>query len=171
MINHIISECSKLAQKEYKIRHNWVGKVIHWELYKKLKFDHTTKPHMHKPESVLENVTHKILWDFQIENGSPNLRQKTRPSVNKKQKTCCVVDFAVSADHRIKTIGNEKRDKYSDLARELRKLWVKKVKVIPIVISVLRTVFRSLEWGLEKLEIGGWIEIIHIYQPLRSGMI
>ena len=29
-INHIISECSKLAQKEYKVRHDWVGKVIHW---------------------------------------------------------------------------------------------------------------------------------------------
>ena len=24
-INHIISECSKLAQKEYKARHDWVG--------------------------------------------------------------------------------------------------------------------------------------------------
>ena len=28
-MNHIISECSKLAQKEYKTRHDWVGKVIH----------------------------------------------------------------------------------------------------------------------------------------------
>ena len=39
-IDHIISECSKLAQKEYKGRHNWVGKVIHWEMCKKFKFDH-----------------------------------------------------------------------------------------------------------------------------------
>ena len=30
-INYIISECSKLVQKEYKTRHDWVGKVIHWE--------------------------------------------------------------------------------------------------------------------------------------------
>ena len=28
-INHIISECSKLAQKEYKTTYDWVGKVIH----------------------------------------------------------------------------------------------------------------------------------------------
>ena len=28
-INHIISECSKLAQKEYMARHDWVSKVIH----------------------------------------------------------------------------------------------------------------------------------------------
>ena len=31
-INHIISECSKLAQREYKARHDWLGKVIHWEM-------------------------------------------------------------------------------------------------------------------------------------------
>ena len=31
-INHIISECRKLAQKEYKTRRDWVGKVIHWEM-------------------------------------------------------------------------------------------------------------------------------------------
>ena len=43
MINHIISECSKLAQKEYKARHDWVGKVIHWKMYKKFKFDHANK--------------------------------------------------------------------------------------------------------------------------------
>ena len=34
-INHIINEWSKLAQKEYKTRHDWVGKVIHWEMCKK----------------------------------------------------------------------------------------------------------------------------------------
>ena len=28
MINHIISECSKLAEKEYKTGYNWIGKVI-----------------------------------------------------------------------------------------------------------------------------------------------
>ena len=48
-INHMISECSKLDQKEYKMRHNWVGKVIHWEMCKKFKFDHTNKWYMHNP--------------------------------------------------------------------------------------------------------------------------
>ena len=32
IINHIISECSKLALKEYKTRHDWVSKVINWEM-------------------------------------------------------------------------------------------------------------------------------------------
>ena len=56
-INHIISECSKLAQKEYKTSHDWIAKVIHWEMCKKFKFDHTNKWYMHNPVPVLENDT------------------------------------------------------------------------------------------------------------------
>ena len=65
-INHIISECRKLARKEYKTRHDWVGKVIHWEMCMKFKFDHTNKLYMHNPASILEIDTHKLLWDFDI---------------------------------------------------------------------------------------------------------
>ena len=54
MIYHIISECSKLVQKEYKTRHIWVGKVIHLELRKIFKFD---KWYMHEAEFILENET------------------------------------------------------------------------------------------------------------------
>ena len=67
MINHIISECSKLARREDKTRHDWVGKGIHWELCKKSKFDHTNKWYMYDPESVQENETHKPLCDFEIQ--------------------------------------------------------------------------------------------------------
>ena len=42
-IKHIISEYSKLAQKEYKVTHHWVGKVIHWEMCRKFQFDHANK--------------------------------------------------------------------------------------------------------------------------------
>ena len=83
-INHIISECSKLAQ-EYKTRHNWVGKVIHWEMCKKFKFDHTNKWYMHNLASVLENDTHKLLWDFDIH---------TDHLISTKKRICKIVDFA-----------------------------------------------------------------------------
>ena len=61
MIHHIISECSKLTQKEYNTRDNWVGKVIHWELCKKFRFDYTNKWYMQHPTSVRGNETHKLL--------------------------------------------------------------------------------------------------------------
>ena len=62
-INHIISKCSKLAQKEYKARHDSVGKMIHWEMCEKFKFDHIYKWYMHNPAPVLENDRHKLQWD------------------------------------------------------------------------------------------------------------
>ena len=65
-INHIISECSKLAQKEYKSRQDWVGNVIHWKMCKRFNFDHTNKWYMLNPAPVLENNTHKFLWEFDI---------------------------------------------------------------------------------------------------------
>ena len=62
-INLIISESRKLAQKVYKTRHEWVRKVIHWELWNSFRFGHTEKWCMH----VLENETHKVLWNFEIQ--------------------------------------------------------------------------------------------------------
>ena len=50
----------QLVQKEYKIRHDWVGKVIHWELCKTFKFDHTNKWYIRKPAAVQENEAHKL---------------------------------------------------------------------------------------------------------------
>ena len=66
----MISECSKLAQNEYKSRHDWMEKLNNWELCKKLKFDHITKWYMHKPDFVQENEMHKILWECEITSGT-----------------------------------------------------------------------------------------------------
>ena len=86
-INHVISECSKLAQREYKARHDCVGKLIHWEIRKKFKFDHTNKWYMQNPAPVLENATHKLLWNFNIQ--TDHLIPARRPDliiINKKKK-------------------------------------------------------------------------------------
>ena len=53
--------------KEYKTRHDWVGHGIRWELCKNLTFDHTNKWYMPNAVSVLENETHKLLRDFDIQ--------------------------------------------------------------------------------------------------------
>ena len=95
-INHIISECCKLAQKEYKTRHDWVGMVIHWEMCKKYKFDHTNKWYMNKPIPVPENYTHKRLWDFdihtdhQISSRRPDLIiiKKNKQTKNENLQSC-----------------------------------------------------------------------------------
>ena len=65
-IDHIVSGCGKLAQKEYKRRHDKLGKIVHWKLARKCNIEAGNKWYEHEPESVLENEDYKILWDFSI---------------------------------------------------------------------------------------------------------
>ena len=70
------------------------------------------------------------------------------------------MDLAVPADHKVKIKESEKRDWYLDLAKELRKLWNMKVKVILIVTGALEGVPKVWERGQEGLEIRIRIETL-----------
>ena len=162
----MISKCSKLVP-EYKIRNDWVGKVINWEMCKKFKLDNTN------PSSILENDTNKLLWDFDIQ--TDHLISARRPDIiiiiKKKREFFKIVDLAVPADHIIKLKKRKKKDKYLDFARELKKLWNMKVTIIPIVIGAFGTVTKGLLKGLEDLEVGGRVETIKTTALLRTARI
>ena len=116
----------------------------------------------------------KILWDFDIQ--TDHVISARRPYLiiinkKKKMKICKVVDFAVPAGHRIKLKESEKRDKYLDLARELKKLWNMKVTIIPIVIGAFGAVTKGLLKGLEDLEFGGRVETIQTTALLKTARI
>ena len=115
---------------------------------------------------------------------SPNLSQTTRPSKcqqqqqqqkrkkkEKKKRAYQIVDFVVPADHRVKLKQCEKRDKYLDLARELKKRWNMNVTEIPVVIGALSTVTKGLVQGLDDLEIKRRVETIQTAALLRSTRI
>ena len=77
---------------------------------------------MHNPAPVLENYTHNLLWDLDIH--TDHLISARIPDLkinNKIKRICKNVEFAVLADHRIKLKECEKRDKYFNLARKLKK--------------------------------------------------
>ena len=62
---------------------------------------------MHNQATVLENDTYKLLWDFDIQTN--HLTMTRRPDlliINKEKRMCNIVDFALSADHRIKLKGH-----------------------------------------------------------------
>ena len=127
---------------------------------------------MHNPASVLENDTHKLLWYF--DNQTDHLILARRPDliiIEKRKRICKNVDFAVPADHRIKLKECEKKDKYLDLVRELKKLWNMKVTIIPIVIGAFGTVTIGLLKGLEDLEVGRQVETIQTTALLRTARI
>ena len=79
------------------------------------------------------------------------------------------MDFAFLAGHSLKLKESEKKDKYIDLTRELKKLWNMKVAFIPFVIGVLGTVTKGLVKGLEDLEITEWLETIQTTLIVKIG--
>ena len=127
---------------------------------------------MHNRAAVLENDSHKLLWDFNIQ--TDHLIPARRPDliiINKRKRICKIVDFAVPADHRINLKESEKKDKYLDLAWELKKLWNMKVTIVPIVIGALGTVTKGLLKGLEDLEVGRRVETIQTTALLKTARI
>ena len=124
---------------------------------------------------VLVNDSHKLRPDFNIQ--TDHLISARRPDliiINKKKKKkriYKIVDFAVPVDHRINLKESEKKDKYLDLARELKKLWNMKVTIVPIVIGALGTITKGLLKGLEDLEVGGRVETIQTTALLKMARI
>ena len=90
-INHIIIECSKLAQKEYKTgRGRWyTGNCAkNWSL--------TTRPNGICP-------TQNLSWRMKHTNFSDHLiSAKRTDNQQKKKRTCRIVDFAVQTYHELK---------------------------------------------------------------------
>ena len=154
-VQHIVSGCEKLAQKEYKRRRDNVAKKIHWDLCKRHEIEHQEKWYDHIPDSVVENDSVKLLWDINIQ--CDNVIEARRPDIvviDKKEKVCIIVDIAVPADRMVEEKEQEKVEKYKDLKREIGRMWgIRKVQVVPVVIGALGSVPKGVDKWIEKLDI------------------
>ena len=122
-VTHLVSECSKLAQNEYKKRHNKVATAVHWSILKTSKLPHSKHLYEHKTEAVMENEKVKILWDFNTYvNKLIKARRPDIVVVKEDLKECYTVDIAIPGD-------------IQELARELSRLWKMKTTEIPVVIG------------------------------------
>ena len=98
--------------------------ILHWKLARKCNFEAGDKCYEHEPESVLENEDYKILWDFSIQ--TDHVIEARRPDlavVDKKEKSCKIIDFAVPGDSRIGEKEKDEDRKISRLGKELQKIW------------------------------------------------
>ena len=98
-INHIIRKCVEIALTWYKSMDDCSSKVIQYELYKRLKFNHIDIWYMHKQESVLENKAHKILDGFTIKTDYSILSKRLNPLLKPKKRTHQRVGFDIPTDY------------------------------------------------------------------------
>ena len=167
-IDHIVSGSSKLAQKEYQRRHDNLGKIVHWKLARKCNFEAGDKWYEHESESVLEKEDSKILWDLSIQ--TDHVLEAPRPDavvVDKKKRSCKIIDFAVPGDSRIEE-EEDKIETYQDLGRELRKIWNVKVKIIPLVVGSLGA--RTKQLGNRLKQIGFTVGTAQVQETVLLGM-
>ena len=151
-VQNIVSECEKLAQKEYKRRHDNVAKKVNWDFRRKNGLEHSAKWYEHTPEGVVENEAVKILWDINVQ--CDNVIQARRPDViviHKEKKQALIVDIAVPADTRIAEKELEKVEKQD---REIKRLWeLRCAKIVPVVIGALGSFTKDLEYWIENMDI------------------
>ena len=90
------------------------------------------------PESVLENEDYKLLWDFSVRTDHEIVaRRSDLVIIDKRDKSCQIIDVAIPEDNRVRKKEDEKVEKCQDLAREVRKLLGERIKVIPVVVGAL----------------------------------
>ena len=93
------------------------------------------------------------MWTFSIQ--TDHVIEARRPDfvvVDKKRRTCKMIDFAVPGDSKIEDKEKEKKEKYQDLRRELHKIWNMRVKIIPLVLGSLGAIHK--QFGNRFKEIG-----------------
>ena len=147
-MGNLVGECSKLAQTEYKHRHDAVARMIHWNIAHSNGLDVLSKWYEHKPEGVIENDHVKLLWYFNIQTST--FIQARRPDVvvvDRDRKTCNIIDIAVPGDAGIVEI-----EKYQDLRREVARLWN--------VVGALGAVTPNLSKHLDAIGVTTRIELL-----------
>ena len=154
---HLVSGCSKLAQKEYKRRHDKIATLIHWNILKEKGFPTEQQWYNHQPNTVTESATTKILWDFNIQ--TDKVIEARRPDIlvpDKINKAATIIDIAVPTDRNVKDKQDEKIDKYQELAFELKRLWklVQLPRVVPVVIGALGAIPHGHKKHLTQIGMG-----------------
>ena len=118
-IDDIGNGCSKLTQKECKIRHDNLEKIVHWKLARKCSFEAGDKWYEREQETVSENEGYKIFWDFSIQTDHVIEGWKQDlVVVDKKERNCKITNFAVPGESRIEEKKKNKIEKYQVLGRE-----------------------------------------------------
>ena len=74
---------------------------------------------MHCTEGAVEDDDVKLIWDINIQ--CDNVIEARRPDlilINKKAKSCVIIDVSIRGDCRIREKEIEKIEKYQNLKRE-----------------------------------------------------
>ena len=141
--DHLGSSCSKIAQTDYKERHDKVASMLHWNLCSKYNLPTADKWWEHKVDKVLQKEDVKILWGFKIQTDK-HLADNIPDMTVVEKKRVWIIDVAIPGESRMEEKEQEKISKYQDLKTEIESLWEKQATVVPVVIGSLGAIPKDL---------------------------
>ena len=92
--------------------------------------------------------------DFSIK--TDHVIEARRPDlvvVDKKERICKIIDFAVPRESKTEEKEKNRMEKYQDLGREIQKIWNVKVKIIPLVVGSLGAIPKQFGNRLKQIGI------------------
>ena len=101
-VEHLVSGCTQLAVTQYKTRHDNVAKYLHWLLCSKYDMQREHHWWKHNPDSVVENNSVKILWDFNIfVDHVISARWLDIAVIDKVSSVVTLIDVSIPADKHL----------------------------------------------------------------------
>ena len=104
------------------------------------------------------------MWDFSIQTDHViEARRLDLVVVDKKERSCKIIDFAVPGDSKIEENEKDKIEKYQDLGRELQKKWNVKLKIIGSLGAIPK------QFGNRLKQIGITARAAQVQKPVLFG--
>ena len=156
-VGHLVSACKKMAQTDYRRRHDRMGLRVYWEVCGRLGLTRSAKWYEETPDPVRrrkDGLT-EVWWDQTV--STPTKFDANRPDmvvIDRETKRWFMVDFSVPCDANVAKKEKEKIDKYKDLATEVARMNAVKVEVVPLVVGALGVVSKDLVKWLKRVGIG-----------------
>ena len=121
----------------------------------KFNLEKSDKWYLHNPQTVTENVNHKLIWDMNIQ--CDNIIVERKPDiviVNEMEKTAIIIDVAIPGDKRILDEEKKKIENHQNLKGEIQRLSnLKKIDVMHVVLGALGSVTKNFEKYVDKIGI------------------
>ena len=77
-IQHVLNGCEALVTREYKERHDMVGKILHQEIIKCIIEKTKTVPYcQYQPELIVQTERYTIYWDRTIRTDREAIHNRT----------------------------------------------------------------------------------------------
>ena len=160
-VRHIVSGRKKLAQREYRKRHDKVAMRVRWEMCRKYGIENTDNWYDHQPLSVTENGEVRDMTIY-----TDKVLKHNRPDItvgHKDSQEWTLIEIALPADQSIIRTEEEKVETSQELAFKIRRIYgASKVTVIPIMIGALGSIWKCAKTWYGRLGVPDFLGSVQL---------